>query len=181
MCYSKRRRRKSRTMRIELALYNSGFSIAEISRQRGISRYLVAQRLKEQGYLSRGRKLPNPLAEVSDKQMLDLYSSGLSVRAIAEILRVPFTTVAVRLRGIPGYSPRPKGFPPGHSRHPSAASSPEEPMSTVSFRIEESIIKLIESLPSWASKSDFYRAAIKEKLAKEGVCLDGNIFLSGKP
>jgi hypothetical protein len=43
----------------------------------------------------------------------------------------------------------------------------QERLRTVSFRLEESIAKLIKELPGYATQAEFYRAAIKEKLSKE--------------
>jgi AraC-like DNA-binding protein len=123
---------EDRTMPSELDLYLAGLSIAQLSRQLGLSRYLVIKKLKEQGCLAPGKRSYSPLTGISDKELLALYGSGLTTRAIAESLGVSFSAVGSRLRRIPGYSPRP-------SHYLGRQVLEQERLLTVSLRLEESI------------------------------------------
>jgi IS30 family transposase len=82
---------------------------------------------------------------------LDLYNSGLSIRAIAKSLNTSPSKVARKLRSDPDYVPRAIG----------SSSASGEPMKRISFHLEET---LIQKLGSYPNKADFLRSAVKEKL-----------------
>lgn len=94
----------------------------------------------------------------TDKELLDLYNSGLTIREMGKELDIPFSTLARRLRAIPEYKPRPSGV-----EH---RSELEEDWERVTFHLEVSLIEKIKSLPEYESQAEFYREAVKEKLNK---------------
>lgn len=81
---------------------------------------------------------------------LDLYNSGLSIRAIAKELKVSPTTVAKSLKANPNYSRR----------------FSTNDLERVSFHLDKAVIKQIEELKDYPTKADFLRSAVKEKLKR---------------
>lgn len=91
-------------------------------------------------------------------EYLDLYNTGLSIRAIADRLNVSASTIARSLKSDPDYMPRPAGL--------RFASPVNVPIKRVTFHLEETLIEKIENLENYQTKADFLRSAVKEKLER---------------